>query len=292
MKNQISRAAASYLAALAGCFIAAVGLMNFSVAADIPPIGFSGLAYILNMLFSIPIGMSLLLLNIPISILSYRRLGQRFFLRSMLCMVANSAMIDYLAPLLPVYSGSRLLAAIAGGALMGIGYTLIYLQNASTGGADFVIMLVKSCRPHLQVGTIGFLFDFVVISTISFLQRNMDSAICGLITCFITTSVIDKFLIGINAGKLAFIVTSRGREICALIDRTCGRGSTLIHAFGGYTNEKRDIVLCACNTKQFFAVRQAVKAADPDSFVVVVNSSEVFGDGFRMLQLGSSEKQA
>ncbi len=290
MQEKFSRAAVGYLSELGGCFIAAVGLVNFSVAADIPLIGFSGLAYIVNMLFAVPIGMALIILNIPVAILSYRRLGRRFFLHSMLCMLANSLMIDYLAPLFPVYSGSRILAAVAGGALMGIGYSLIYLQNSSTGGSDFVIMLVKSHRPHLQVGMISFVFDFAVIVTIGLLHRDIDGVIYGLITCFITSSVIDKSVIGINVGKLVFIVTDRGREICAAIDRACGRGSTLIRAFGGYTNERRDIVLCACNTKQFFALRQAVKEEDPDSFVVVVNSSEVFGDGFKMLQLGDSGK--
>lgn len=291
MKAKLYTSPKSFIFELLGCFIAAIGLKNFSVAADIPLIGFSGLAYIMNRLFALPIGWALIFLNIPVAIFSYRRLGREFFLRSIWCMLINSLMIDYLAPLLPVYGGSRLLAAVSGGALSGIGYALIYLQNSSTGGADFVIMAVKSYFPHIQLGVLSFTFDFIIILIIGIMQHDIDSIIYGLILCFITSAVVDNSVTGINTGKLALIVSDYGRELCQIIDQSCGRGSTLIRAFGGYQNEAKDVVLCACSAKQFFALRQAVKAFDPDSFIVAVNSSEVFGDGFKMLQLGSTDKQ-
>ena len=124
-------------------------------------------------------------------------------------MVISSIMIDYLASLFPVYTGSRMLAAICTGVLAGLGYAIIYMQNSSTGGTDFIIMAVKALKPYLSLGKIAFLSDVGIILIGGILFRDMDGIVYGMIINFLFAVVVDKAVYGINAGKMAMIVTDR-----------------------------------------------------------------------------------
>ncbi len=273
-----------------GSFLVAIGIYNFAVHAEFPMTGFSGIAIILNRLIHLPVGIGTILLNIPVAIFCYKLLGKRFFLRSMWCMILSSVMIDYVAPFLPTYNGSRLLAAICTGVIAGYGYALIYMQNSSTGGADFITMAVKALRPHLPLGKIILIFDLLIILLGSAIFRDIDGLIYGAIVSYLFAVVVDKVMYGVNAGKLALIVTSDGKKIASVIEETCQRGSTLLKAEGGYQQDKKDVVMCACNNKQMYEVQTAVKKADPNSFVIVLESNEVHGEGFKMLQFGEQGK--
>ncbi|RZT01109.1 YitT family protein [Cuneatibacter caecimuris] len=273
-----------------GSFLVAVGIYNFAVNAEFPMTGFSGIAIILNRLFSLPVGAGTILLNIPVSFLCYKLLGRSFFFRSIRCMILSSLMIDYVGPLLPVYEGSQLLAAICTGVIAGLGYALIYMQNSSTGGSDFVVMAVKALRPHLSLGKIVFLSDMVIILAGGAIFRDVDGIIYGMIVNYLFATVVDKVMYGINSGKLTLIVTDNGRKICDVIDQSCGRGSTILKAAGGYQEDEKQVVMCACNNKQMYQVQSAVKKEDPGAFIIIMESNEVHGEGFRTLQFGDGGK--
>ena len=139
-----------------GCFISAAGIYSFAVAAEVPVTGVAGICAILYRLFGIPMGLSNVLINIPIILCTYKLLGRSFFIRSVYCMVLFAIFTDYLLPLMPVYQGDRLLATICGGVVGGIGDALIYMNNSSTGGLDFITMGIKARHPHLPFGNITF----------------------------------------------------------------------------------------------------------------------------------------
>lgn len=269
-----------------GSILIAIGVYNFAVHAEFPMTGFSGISIILYRLWSIPIGFSTILLNIPVAILCWKLLGKGFFLRSVRCTIISSVIMDYIAPLFPMYEGSRLLAALCTGVFAGLGYSLIYMQNSSTGGADFIIMAVKALRPHMGVGRISFVIDAVIIVLGTMVFQNVDGIIYGMIVSFLLATVIDKVMYGMNAGKMALIVTDDGKKICDVIEDCCQRGSTILKAQGGYQQEEREVVMCACNNKEMYLVQQAVKEADPASFMIVLESNEVHGEGFRTIQVG------
>lgn len=271
---------------LAGSVFVAAGIYNFAVQAAFPLSGFSGISIILYRLTGLPVGLSTILLNIPVAAFCFRLLGHRFFISSMRCMLISSLLMDYVAPLFPVYEGSRLLAALCTGVLTGFGYALIYMQGSSTGGMDFIVMAVKKKWPHLSMGRIIMVSDTAVVLTGGILLRDVDGIIYGIIVTYLLTAVMDKLMYGVNAGKMALIVTNRAREICKVIDGTCGRGSTVLNGQGGYQGDDRQVVMCACSGKEMYAVQKAVKKADPASFVIILESSEVHGEGFRNLEIG------
>jgi len=275
---------------LIGSILIAAAIYNFAVQAAFPMTGFAGIAIVLYRLAKVPIGLTTILLNIPVALLCYRMLGKHFFLSSLRCMIISSIFIDYVAPLFPVYTGDRLLAALTTGVLGGIGYALIYMQYSSTGGIDFIILAIKAKRPYLSIGKITFLVDIGIIIVGGILLRDIDGIIYGMIVNYLFAFVIDKMMYGVNAGKFALIVTDYGKMITNVIDNCCGRGTTLIKAQGGFRGDAKDIVLCACNNKEMYLVQVAVKFADPNAFLIVMESSEVHGRGFRVLQVGESRK--
>lgn len=201
-------------------------------------------------------------------------------------MILSSLMIDYIAPLFPVYEGSRLLAALCTGVLGGIGYTIIYMQNSSTGGADFIIMSFKALNPHISLGKIAFWSDVGIILIGGIIFRDMDGIIYGMIVNYLFAISVDKIVYGVNSGKMALIVTSHGKKICQIIDTCSNRGSTLIEAKGGYQGAPRQIVMCACNNREMYLLERAIKEADPDSFLIILESNEVHGEGFHMKRIG------
>ena len=274
-----------------GCFISAAGIYSFAVAAEVPVTGIAGICAILYRLFGIPMGLSNVLINIPIILCTYKLLGRSFFIRSVYCMVLFAIFTDYLLPLMPVYQGDRLLATICGSVVGGIGDALIYMNNSSTGGLDFITMGIKARHPHLPFGNITFAAALAVILLNGAVFQDVDSIIYGIMFNFIVSAVINKMMFGFSSSMLAMIVTDDGKAACAEIDRVADRGSTILQGHGGYGGQPKDVVLCACSNKQLYEIEHAVQAIDPGCFIIMLQSNEVHGEGFRQLELGKSENR-
>lgn len=280
----------AFLIEIVGSFLVAIGLYNFAVFAGFPMTGFSGIALIFYRLFHLPMGAMNIILNIPVALICYRLLGRDFFLRSLRCMVISSIMMDFVAPLLPAYHGSRMLAAVCTGVLSGLGYALIIMQGSSTGGMDFITLSIKALKPHLSMGKLVFITDASVILIGGLIFQDMDGLIYGLIVTYLISLVMDKTMYGANAGKLALIVTSQPDLITETIQKSCDRGSTILSGQGGYRKDKRFVVMCACNDKQMYPLQQAVRSADPESFLIILESSEVHGEGFHPIMIGQKQE--
>ena len=260
------------LTEIVGSMFVAAAIYNFALNADFPMTGFSGISIILYHLFKLPIGFSSILLNIPVTLVCYKLLGKKFLFSSIRCMLISSIFMDYVAPLFPVYAGSRLLAALCTGVIGGIGYSMIYMVNSSTGGMDFITMSIKSINPHIPLGKIVFISDVIIVLIGGLIFRDMDGVIYGMIS-----------------GKLTLIVTDHGKMICDLIDEITARGSTILEGQGGFQGDKKQVVMCACSNKEMYQIQTAIRDADPSSFMIILESNEVHGEGFHMLKIG--EKQ-
>ena len=266
---------------LGGIFIS-LGTYNFAAAAEFPMVGVNGIALIFYQLWGLPIGRTAMLLNIPIAVFCFKVLGRRFFLRSVRTILITSFLMDYAAPLFPVYEGDRMLAAICTGILSGLGFALIYMRDSSTGGADFIILSLKALHPHLTIGKISFAMDAVIVLLgVMIVSKDIDSLIYGIIISFLLSTMVDKVMYGISAGKLTLIVTEHSREVAEKIDQATGRGATFLKAQGSYSGEDKDVVMCACNNKQMYGIRSVVKEIDPDAFIIIMESNEVLGEGFK-----------
>ena len=154
------------------------------------------------------------------------------------------------------------------------------MRGSSTGGTDFLTMSIKALHPHLSIGAVTMAIDLIIILIGWPVYGNPDAVLYGLISTFVTSTVIDKIMYGTSAGKLAIIITTQGPAMATHIDEVCARGSTLIRAKGSYTTTERQVLLCACSKAEAYKVRRAAHQTDPDAFVMITETSEVFGEGF------------
>lgn len=171
-----------------GAVFLGISIVCFTVEADFAPGGVNGLAVISNYLFGIPIGLATILINIPIVLFTYRKLGKEFFIISIKSMLICSFMIDYVICYFPIYYGSRLIASILAGITSGIGYSLLFNEGSSTGGTDFIIVAVKQKKPDLSFGLlVGIIDSSVVVLSVpvfhdiwSFVYGMIYTVVCSL----------------------------------------------------------------------------------------------------------------
>lgn len=266
---------------IAGGILAGIGIYNFAAKAEFPLAGISGIAMIFYRLFDIPMGMMAIILNIPIVLCTYKMLGRSFFLRSLQSLVVTSVVLDYVVVLLPVYSGERMLAAVCTGVFSGLGYALIFMNHSSTAGMDFVTMAIRVKHPHLSLGRVVFMLDIAVVLLGGAIFKDADATIYGCVITYLLSTVMDKIMYGIDAGKMTLIVTEQGRQVADCIDRYAGRGATIWKGKGAYSGVEKDIVMCACNNKQMYEIRRKVKEIDEKAFTIIMESNEVVGEGFK-----------
>ena len=265
---------------LAGGVFYAMGIHTFARMADFAPGGISGLALIGNHLWNLPIGVMTIVLNIPLVLISWKVVGKEFLFRTARTMIITTVFLDVVFPLLPPYTGMPLLASLYSGVCTGVGMAFFYLRGSSSGGTDFLIMTIKVRHPYMSFGFVTMALDFIVIMLGWPVFGNVDAVLYGLICAFSTSIVMDKIMYGMGAGKLLIIITNRSRELVERISRMTDRGSTLIKAIGTYTGEERDVLLCACSKAQAYSITAAAHDVDEKAFVMVTETSEVFGEGF------------
>lgn len=267
---------------LAGSILYAAGIYTFAGNAGFAPGGISGLALLLNHLSGFPVGTLTLFFNIPLVIISYRTVGRQLLLKSARTMVISSLFLDIVFPLTPMYDGNRMMAAVYSGIFLGAGMALFYVRGSSSGGIDFLALTIKKKKPHLSIGVITLLIDLIVIFLGWPVFGDVDAVLYGVASTGVSTIVIDKIMYGMGAGTLAVIITGKGKEIAANISEKVKRGTTSLPASGGYTGTKKDVLLCACSKAEAYLVRSAVEETDGEAFLMFTETSEVFGEGFKI----------
>lgn len=196
-------------------------------------------------------------------------------------MVFTMIFLDVIFPLIPMYSGNRLMAALYSGLCMGAGMAFFYMRGSSSGGTDFISMIVKVKHPFISLGIVTAITDFLVIMLGWPVFKDVDSVLYGIINSFAASIVIDHILYGIGAGKMVLIITTKTDELIERISDMTDRGSTIIKAIGSYTRENKDIILCACSKSQTYTITSLAHEVDNGAFVMVTETSEVFGEGFK-----------
>lgn len=176
----------------------AISINVFTVHADFAPGGVSGLSVIMNYLLNIPVGVASLLINVPVIVFTFKRLGLGFFLRSVKTMVISAAITDLTVSIMPQFMGNRILSAFLAGLFMGIAVGIIFSQDSSFGGSDFVTMAVKKAKPELSIGLIAWVVNASVIILAAFIFHQMFAVFLGMVHIVVDCVVLDLVMKAIN----------------------------------------------------------------------------------------------
>lgn len=265
-----------------GALVLALGQLYFIKPLHIPLGGVSGVALVVNYLWSLPIGVVSIILNIPLFFLGWRTMGREFFYKTVYATVANSIFVDVLDPILPLFEVEMLLAALYGGIVMGAGFGLIFRAGGTSGGIDIVSKWLYN-KKDIPVGSTNFIINIFVIVGSAIIYGNPDSALYAIITSYVTSMVTDKMVYGMDAQKSAMIITSKPKEVAGAVMEQLHRGCTGMDATGMYTGDKRTVLICAVRRHETGTLKKLILEQDESAFMLISNINEVFGTNFKRL---------
>ncbi|MDK2785149.1 MAG: hypothetical protein PWQ41_931 [Bacillota bacterium] len=261
----------------AGALITALGLNLFLVPNRIAAGGVSGLATLLYYLFGLPVGPTMLAINVPLFLATVRFLGGRFGVRTLAGAALLSFFVSLTARLGPLTTNT-LLAAIYGGIASGVGMGIVFRAGGTTGGTDLAAALMHRFL-RLSFGKGLLLIDSLVI-TAAGVVFSPELALNALLTLFLTSRVIDLVQEGETYAKAAFIISDRTEPIRRAILAELGRGVTVLKVKGGYTGREREALLCVVTQAELPRLKRLVAACDRQAFVLVGSVHEVLGEGW------------
>ena len=261
-----------------GALLNALSMNLFLRPANVYSSGFTGIAQLLSKVLTeftpltVSMGYLLLLLNIPVAILGWKKVGKTFTFYSFLSVIFTSLFLE-LVPLKAV-SHDILLNAVFGGVILAVGVGLTLKWGASTGGID-IIALVLSKVKDKPIGTYLFLMNAIIILTAGYLF-GWEKALYTLVTLYTSTRVIDA--IHTRHEKLtAMIVTRKSEELKKAIQAKLVRGITTVPAKGAFTNESKDMLIIVITRYELFELEKVIKEVDPKAFTNIVQTASVVG---------------
>lgn len=291
IRKKLKKISFEYLILALGCFIMAISLNIFLVPNKIAPGGVTGIATVMFHLSheKLPVGLTMLVLNIPLFLLGYKLIGRGFLFRTLLGSIILSIFVDITGPYTdyflkevdPVFSKPDLLLySISGGFLLGIGLGLVFRVGATTGGTDLASALAHSVFSRIPTGQILLFIDGVVVVFAAISFGSLKLGLYAIISIYITSRVIDTMLEGVNFAKGLFIISDKWEDISTEILSRINRGVTAFYGKGLYSGEDKQILLCVVRRKEIQKVKSVVNTIDPDAFIFLTDIREVLGEGF------------
>ena len=270
----------AWLQIVLGCVIGAAAYPTFLDPGKIAPGGLTGVAMILKHLWGWDIGITSLILNIPLFIVGYKAMGRLFAFRSLVATILFSLMIDWL-PLkeIPV---EPILGTLYGGILLGIGLGFILRGGATTGGTDMAARMVHKYLPFLSVGMFLFLIDCVVVVA-AWIFIGSSEALYALICIFVSGKAVDMVMLGLSSNKACFVITNEWENVSHRLMEELERVVTQLSARGAYTGVERPVVLCVLPPQEVSRLKEIVRQEDEKAFMFITEAHEALGEGFSSL---------
>lgn len=259
--------------------LAAVGVNMFLAPTNIFSGGVTGLSQLLSSVgldflnINISIATWVLLINLPLAILSWVKLGKKFTIYTIVAVVLSSVFMRII-PVVQI-TDNKILAAIFGGVLTGAGVGLCLREGFSTGGTDIIVLVVQKLTGK-SVGQVGLLLNGAIVLCAGLIY-GWEQSLYSLIAIYASTKIMDMFFI--QQHKLTVtIYTKKGDEMAKNLLSSNLRGVTIGRGFlGGYTKEEMDSVVTVISKHELLFVKKAVSEVDKDAFVNVQPTVDVIG---------------
>lgn len=267
------------LAVIIGAFITAYGLEAVLIPNNVSDGGVTGLSIVGSMLFDIPLGVLIAVLNIPFVFLGYKQIGKSFAIKSVIGIASLAIGTVVMHALTPIIEGDTLLVTVVGGIIIGFGMGLALRNGGALDGIDMLAVLLSRRLPFGTSDLILFLnlFVFIVVSTVFGLQ----GAILSGIAYFIASKVIHIVEEGLSGAKTFNIITKHPEAMVETIRDRLGRSSTYRLVEGGYSNEQFKEITCVINRLEESKLKEIIQEIDPHAFIMVYDVAEVKGGSFK-----------
>lgn len=285
MKKKIRRWAIDILVMIFASAIYSLGIHIFISPNDIAPGGVTGIAIILTNFWGISVGTLISLLNIPLIIAGFILLNKTTMIKTMISVALITVFTNLAEMFVPVYDasgGNGVVAAIFGGAAMGIGLGLGYNRESTSGGTDILTKIIGKYHTDFKLGAIQAVLDGVVVVMGFVVYRNVNTVLFAVIAIFVQSKLTDTIVYGSQESRFMLIFSENYKMIAEEILKQ-SNGVTLFKGEGAYSGSERQVLATAVHRSNYSKVKRIVKTADPKAFVITTSANEVYGEGFTKL---------
>ena len=241
--------------------------------------GFSGIGTLFFYVFKIPVGTTVLILNIPLFIIAFIKYGKKFFINTIIGTFFLSLFINLFQNIM-VATTSRFLACIYGGILSGIGATFVLNASSSTGGSDLLAQIIKLYKPNIKTSNIIVTLDAIIVTISTAVFKEIEIGLYSAIAIYVMGKVLDIYFEGIDFAKMMIIISPKYKEISNRINDEIKRGTTAIYGRGMYKQDEKKLILCVASRQEVGKIRKIISKVDKNAFLIITNAREVYGKGF------------
>ena len=282
MNSTLKELFLKYLTITIATFIFAIGISMFLDPNSLAPGGVSGIAIILNRFIPLETGTLILILNVPIMLLGFWKLGWKVMISTAYATLIASVFTNMLTPF-GAATRDPLLAALGGSLLVATGIGFVFKAGATTGGTDIIIRCIKLKKPHMKTGTLFFLVDFSIVIISAIVFRNLEVAMYAGISVIANTFILDFVLYGRDEAKVLYIVTEYPEEIALSFIEILDVGVTFLEGRGAYSRQEKLVIMCAMRKLDYPKAEEIIKQIDPNAFLIISSATEIYGEGYKNL---------
>lgn len=283
MKIKVSKLLIDGVLIIIGTFIMAVSINFFLLPNKITTGGASGVATILYYKFNINMSVSILLLNLPLFIISIKKFGLKFSLKSIITTILFTIFIelvnfnDYILH----NRTDMFISSIYGGLLLGIGISLVFKAESSSGGSDLLAQILRKKGGTLNLSKIMLSIDSIIIAALMIEFKDINLGLYSVVSIYVSSKMVDLIFDGVNYTKVVNIITKNNTEITNEIIDVLKRGATVTKCVGAYTMEEYINITCVVTLREIARVKRIAYNIDPEAFIYISNINEVWGKGFK-----------
>lgn len=282
MTKSLSITLKKYALVTLGSILYAAGVTLFLDPNELASGGVSGIAIIVSNFIDIfPVGVWIVLINVPIMIAGVIKLGWKILLPTFYALAVSSGAMTLFEYFIPPVTQNALLACAGGAVLASAGIGLVFRGGATTAGTDIIVKLLKLKFKHVSTGAIFLFTDGLVCLASGIAFGNIDKALYAGIAVFIQMNVLNMVLYGSDEARMVYIISRNDESIAKRLLEEIDAGATYLYGNGAYTGQDRKVLMCVLKMRTLPEAREIVRQEDSDAFMIVTKATSVFGEGFK-----------
>ena len=275
----------NFILIVLGAYLISLSINMFLLPHKMTTGGASGIATILYYLSNIPMGITILAINLPLFVIAIVKLGKKFVIKTIFSTVLLSVFLELFKydQVVQTTQIDLLMSCIFGGIISGIGLSLTFKAGASSGGSDLLANIIYKLTKIQSLSKVLMGIEIVIISGVIICFKDINLGLYSIIALFISTKVIDVIFDGIYNTKVATIITKKGDQIVESILSELGRGATITNSIGAHSGEENTTITCVITRNQIASLKQTIRDNDNRAMMYITNANEAIGKGFKSI---------
>lgn len=275
----------NFILIVLGAYLISLSINMFLLPHKMTTGGASGIATILYYLSNIPMGITILAINLPLFVIAIVKLGKKFVIKTIFSTVLLSVFLELFKydQVIQTTQIDLLMSSIFGGIISGIGLSLTFKAGASSGGSDLLANIIYKLTKIQSLSKVLMGIEIVIISGVIICFKDINLGLYSIIALFISTKVIDVIFDGIYNTKVATIITKKGDQIVESILSELGRGVTITNSIGAHSGEENTTITCVITRNQIASLKQIIRDNDNRAMMYITNANEAIGKGFKSI---------